>query len=219
MLTISCIEKKSFFVIFSTRSDKAYLDKDRMCFVFLRKREAEEFIKITENTKWKEYSAIKKEEFASQLFHVGAEQVAITDRGSRKVFSLQEVGINPDLYTHELSGNVNLFLQTKNITYIKTFYNAYFFIPVRVKTLQTGPEIKYAIARTHKADNEEFWYLLFTDRFELEKWEKKDPTWDAIQISFDTVCQIGKKNGFLVNPLGKKFLLPPALLNKKNEEE
>lgn len=218
MITIGSIERKSFYLIFSDFSDKPYLDKERRCFVFLRKREAEEFIKVTKDTKSEEYSAIKKEELASKLFHMGAEKLVISDRGSSKEFLLQEIGIKPDLYTHELSGNVNLFLQTKDIAYIKSFYTFNFFIPIRVKNLQTGPEIKYATARVHHADNKEFWYLLFTDRFELEKWKKKEQDWDAIQISFDTVCQIGSKHGFLVNPLGKKFLLPTVLLNRKNKE-
>lgn len=214
MITINSIEKKSFYIILSISSQKAYLDKERKSFVFFQKREAEKFIKVTENTKYEECSAMEKEEFISQLYHTGTEKLVITDRGGRKEFFLKEKEMRPDIYTHELSGNVNLFLQTKEMDYIKSFGSFRFFIPIKVENLQTGPEIKYATARAHRAVNDEFWYLLFTDRFELEKWERKDPAWDVIQVSFDTVCQIGSKHGFLVNPLGKKFLLPAALLKK-----
>lgn len=215
MITINSIEAKSFYIILSILSQKAYLDKERKSFVFFQKREAEEFVNGKKNTKYEECSAIKKEEFVSQLYHTGTDNLVITDRGSRKEFPLNEVGIKPDIYTHELSGNVNLFLQTKEMDYIKSFDSFRFFIPIKARNLQTGPEIKYATARTHGSANEEFWYLLFTDRLELEKWKEKAPDWEAIQISFDSVCQIGSKHGFLVNPMGKKFLLPTALLNKK----
>lgn len=207
MALINAIDLTVSYLIISVITNKVYLDEERNAYLFFSKNEAAAFVMETEDTTVQEGTYKSKEDFLSECYAAGARKVIIhSGTGTKEMVSLGENRVKLDFYNSMLNASVSLLRETKKSKYMIDIAKERFIVPVKINN-DDGQVILYGVVRASGANKEDYRYLAFTDLKEFQAWAEKVQGWKPLSVSFDTMIQIGKNHGYMVNPFGNRLVL------------
>jgi hypothetical protein len=59
-----------------------------------------------------------------------------------------------------------------------------------------------------------YWYLVFTDLEEYEKWGAGAAGWSPLEVRIDGLCRISRRHGFLLDACGARLLISRGMLRQ-----
>lgn len=207
------------YLILSAITKKPYIDESRQSYLFANKLEAEAYIKNQKNDKifWKNMSQEKLKTICSWCYAAGAEFIIIVEAGKQMVRKLSERHLDKSYYNCRLNADMTLLHHTKKMKYIMDLAECEFIVPIKITN---GDKVSIVYATVSKGDSNHFVYLAFTDLKEYEQWEKgMGIGWSPLAVDIDGLKRIGKKHGFMINPLGGRFVLTKEILKKLPSED
>lgn len=205
------IRLSQIWLIRSTVTQHIYLDTDRRAYAFFDAYQADKFATATEGTVAGPPAFFDEKILRGQIFSDGGTSLVLS-RG----YETQTVQIGPrnvplKFYRSDLNAWLNLLKETKHEIWLKKLLCEEFLVPVRIYSGEK-PRIVYATA--HQNGSDAYMFLAFTTLEEYTSWAENQPGWNPLSITTETMWQIGKKHGFLVNPLGNRIVLSGSLLQK-----
>ena len=215
MSLANSIEINRSYLINSVITKRIYLDSERKCFLFFSEFEAKAFIMTHEDTELSDFDFRNKTDVMSDCFAQGANIIQITQNGVVENLPLSLNRVKLGFYNGSLNADISLLRQTKRRQHLMALAYEKFIVPIRIKN-EPQQEIVYGIVRM--AEDKPYLYLGFSDLVEYQYWADKVDGWKPLMIEFDTMCQIAKDHGFLINPYGNRLVLGYENMLKSNTE-
>lgn len=207
------------YLILSALTKRPYIDESRQAYLFADKTAASEFIKNQRHGKTVcvDLSREKLKTICSRCYAAGAEYIVISESGGRKIRGLSERHLDKNYYNCRLSADLSLLQHTKKMKYVSDLAECEYIVPIKITN---GEEVSIVYATVSRGSGEHYLYLAFTDLQEYGRWEKEvGPGWKPLAVDIDGVKRIGRKHGFMINPMGGRFILSMDILKKLPSED
>ena len=202
------------WLIRSSVTKHVYLDIDRQAYAFFEAYQADKFVMANEGTVADPPTYYDGLTLRGRIFSDGGTAL-ILQRG----YETETVPIGPrnvalGFYRSDLNAWLNLLKETRHEIWLKKLFGEEFLVPVRI---QNGNRPRIVYATVHQSGSDAYMFLAFTTLEEYKMWSEKQPGWSPLCVTTETMWQIGKKHGYLVNPFGNRLTLSGALLQKGRE--
>ena len=210
-MLIDYLECNPVYLLFSNETGAVWFGRDRRTMAFFYRETADRYAGEISGVNVHGPEFCNAAELRSMCFSAGAVCIEMFGDAKRESVPLIEMECLPMFYNNELNADVALLLSTRDQTFLQALRDRLFIVPARIKE-QGKTEIVYGTVHLKKA--EEYLYLAFTDLSEYERWTMGANAvgWDPLLVDFDTLYQIGRKNGVVINPFGRTFSLSSKLL-------
>ena len=206
---------ENVFLVYSDVTGTIYLDKERKVYVFFLEERAKLFAAAHTGTR---IACVKNDhkKLLAKCYALGANYLILQDgQGKSKNIPLSENRVIPGLYNSELNAAISLLKETREQKYIEQVIKNKFLVPAKICQEEHSQKVLYGIIKK----KEDYYFLAFSCIEEYQRWEQKVPGWQALQVNFDVMCQIGKHHGYVINVFGNKLVLPYELMAQYRKQQ
>lgn len=208
------VRLSQIWLIRSTVTQHIYLDTDRRAYAFFEKYQADKFVTATQETAADPPSFYDEKELRGQIFADGGTSLVLTRGYETEIVQIGPRNVPLVFYRCDLNAWLNLLKETKQEIWLKKLFCEEFLVPVRI---YNGEQPRIVYATVHQGGSDTYMFLAFTTLDEFNSWAEKQPGWSPLSVTTETMWQIGKKHGYLVNPFGNRLVISSALLKSGKE--
>ena len=198
------------YLIMSDITKRPYIDESRQAYSFTSEDAAEGF---AENTKRAHVYTLENgmdTKAMSDCYAAGARTLVERRGGETSRHSLEEAGLMRRYYNPDLNADAARYISTQRMEYIKNMRRCRFIVPVRIGN---HPQLSVMYATAVFSDDT-YWYLVFTDLEEYEKWGADTAGWSPLEVRIDGLCRISRRHGFLLDACGARLLISRGMLRQ-----
>lgn len=211
-----------YYVLYSERTKKPFIDKNGNTYAFQIKREADEFIKLLPVPCYiKEPITLEQNKQIVDFYAMGSGNLRIRKGGE----DFKDIPIRANdvprtiYYNPELNFDIELLKETSEKQYMDALNRDFFFIPVALpdRSLGSFPVIYYVDAFLKSGQH---YVVLFSTVDEFNKWnEIYNKNCVSLKVKMEKIKKIVKDRDVIINPMSDKlFLLNTQLKDINNEK-
>ena len=191
-----------YTVIFQ-KTGQPYITEDKDVLIYLKKEDAEKFLKENEGTSLRGPEFVKAEDLCSLCYGAGANQIRIIMPGGKqeRKENLLKMPVKK-YYNIQLNYNLNMLHETKKKKYLYEFKDSRFIIPIKIDNSS-----EYIIEYSSAKIKEKKYFLAFSDLREYGIWSEKVNGYEPIEISFDELVELCDGDDVILNIYGSRYVL------------
>lgn len=209
-----------YYVLYSEKTKKPFIDKKGNTYAFQIKREADEFIKALPVPCYiEEPITLEQNKQIVTFYSMGSENLRIRKSGE----DFKDIPIKANdvprtiYYNPDLNFDIELLKETSEKQYMDALGRDFFFIPVALPERNMGsfPVIYYVDALLKSGQH---YVVLFSTVDEFEKWnEAFKKNCSPLKVKMEKIKKIIKDRDVIINPMSDKlFLLNRQLKDIEN---
>lgn len=208
---MNAVRLSQVWLIRSPVTNHVYLDAERRAYAFFEGYQADKFVAATEGTVADPPAFFDGKALRGQVFSDGGTSLVLSRGYETETVPVGPRNVPLKFYRCDLNAWLNLLKETKQEVWLKRLFCEEFLVPVRI---YNGEQPRIVYATVHQGGSDAYMFLAFTTLEEFDAWAEKQPGWSPLSVTTETMWQIGKKHGYLVNPLGNRIVLSGTLLQK-----
>ncbi len=205
-------QKKPYYLIRSTKTEKPYIDINDGCYLFEAKMEAISFTKNIPDTSIDEARQLTPR-FCTDMHSYGIKYIRIKERGEKKSTDIEitKNDIKKQFYNCEANRDILRLLQTSQKKYLRDLKDKLLIIPININVRAKGeyPVVQYCYATYD--DPKKKYYILFSTIQEFNKWKEdqkdKGADWKSQGTSINNLKRICDGQDIIINPLSDKLII------------
>ena len=207
------LQKKDYFLIYSTKSEMPYISEDNCIYCFELRSEGSQFVEVHENTEMGDERVSLTKNIINTLFENGADGIKIKAKEVEELsMELSGNDFKGRFHNRETVRNLMLLKQTGEKRYLRALRKNRFFMPVLIEKRE-----RCGYQQTHYCQavkDEQKTCLLFADIRDFEEWKRdRSENWDVVSITISEAVNMidtGQLNiyGYLIlnkNMIKKMF--------------
>ena len=208
------VQISQIWLIRSSVTNRIYLDTDRRAYAFFEQYQADKYVAENEGTVADPPVFFDDKALRGQIFSDGGTSLVLSRGYDTETVKIGPRNVPLKFYRCDLNAWLNLLKETKQEVWLKKLFGEKFLVPARI---YTGEKPRIVYATVHQSGSDSYMFLAFTTLEEYNSWAEKQPGWSPLSVTTETMWQIGKKHGYLVNPFGNRLILSGQLLQKGRE--
>jgi hypothetical protein len=207
------LQKKSY-LIGCEITKRPYIDEDRKAYMFRNLSRAELFCSGLSKTRPIDMTDCNDKMIYSECYAAGAVTVICEDGIRKTEIELKKEDLQRRYYNNRLNADIALLARTKKTQYLKDMANCTFLVPMRTIN---SPNV-YMLYATVGNKKGMYSYIAFSDLESFTRWSERVSGWQPLRVDCGGLRQIGRKHGFVVNPLEAAMLLKTDRIRALEEE-
>lgn len=206
--------RKKSYLIGCEITKRPYIDEQKKAYLFRSIEKATEFSAALPKTVPIDVSDCSDINIRSECYGAGAKWIACEDSMLKDDILLKKEDLEKRYYNNRLNADIALLMRTKSTRYLKDMSGCTFLVPV--KTINE-PNV-YMLYATVSNSKGEYSYIAFSDLESYSRWEERVQGWQPLRVDCGGLRQIGRKHGFVINPLEARLVLKTDRIRMLEEE-
>ncbi len=217
---INLLTIRPLHLLLSSRTKKAYIDKNNCCYLFETRSDGDAFAASLENVYLKDAEYHKQLEFCTGFYSMGIDAIKVKLRENKSFLNIpvQKEDAKKQYFNRDAVRLVLRLKQTGRARYLRELKDSELLTPVLIDERQETqcPNIHYSYI-IHNGEN---CYLAFTTIQAYNEWAKaQNETWQPLKMKLRNMDRIRKKSPVIINVMDDRLLLTDKLIKKMETEK
>ena len=189
--------KKKSYLIGCEITKRPYIDENRRAYMYRSQSRADEQCQEIRKTRPVDMSDCDENTIFSECYAAGAKYIVYEDHIRKTEIPLKKEEMERRYYNSRLNADIALLLRTKKTQYLRDMSGCTFLVPVRTIN---EPNV-YMLYATVSNSKGMYSYVASSDLEAFSRWSEKVKGWQPLRVDCGGLRQIGRKHGFMINPL------------------